>query len=93
MFAMRKLTAARPRSRHSFRGFVRMGDDAGPKQEWLVRSGGQSQTLSESKRSWRAVAANIATVIGARTPAGSAPRILVMEAIDKPSPKQRIGQR
>jgi hypothetical protein len=44
-----------------------------------VRSGCHPHTHSASKQSWRSVAANIATVIGARTPAGSAPRMLVIQ--------------
>jgi hypothetical protein len=41
------------------------------KQASLVRSGCQPHTHSASERSWRSVAANIATVIGARTPVRS----------------------
>ena len=69
------------------------GRRRGRKQASLVRSGCQPHTHRASKWSWRSVAANIATVIGARTPARSAPRMFVMQASDKPSPKPPLGQR
>ena len=47
------------------------GRRRGRKQESLVRSGCQPHTHSASKRSWRSVAAKIATVIGDRTPVRS----------------------
>jgi hypothetical protein len=84
--------AACPRSRHSFKSFVRTGDDAAGSKN---RS--YAQVVSRTQRI-RAVIA-----IGCRKDRDNDwcsdacqklwPRRLVMQAFDKPSPKQPLGQR